>query len=73
MTSLPPTEIDVPEIQARLHELQIEHRDLDKVIDHLELTPPTDELLVRRLKKRKLMIKDRILQLEQMLVPDIPA
>ena len=35
--------------------------------------PPPDELLVRRLKKRKLALKDRILLLEQMLVPDIPA
>jgi len=73
MTSLPPTDADVSEIEAHLHELRVEHRDLDMVIDHLELSPPADELLVRRLKKRKLLLKDRILQLEQMLVPDIPA
>jgi hypothetical protein len=53
--------------------MQVEHRDLDLVIDHLRLNPPPDQLLIRRLKKRKLLLKDRISQLEQMLVPDIPA
>ena len=40
---------------------------------HLIENPPPDDLLVRRLKKRKLALKDRILLLEQMLIPDIPA
>ena len=57
----------------QLNELRVEHRDLDLVIVHLIENPPPDELLVRRLKKRKLLLKDRILLLEQMLVPDIPA
>lgn len=61
------------DIRHQLHELQIEHRDLDLVIAHLSDHPPPDELLVRRLKKRKLALKDRILMLEVMLVPDIPA
>ena len=43
------------------------------MILHLIENPPPDELLIRRLKKRKLALKDRILLLEQMLVPDIPA
>jgi hypothetical protein len=43
------------------------------VISHLIDNPPPDDLLIRRLKKRKLLLKDRILQLEAMLVPDIPA
>ena len=60
-------------IRHQLHELQVEHRDLDQVIAHLTEMPPTDELLVRRLKKRKLALKDRIRLLEEMLVPDIPA
>ena len=61
------------EIKRRIIELQIEHRDLDQVIAHLSEHPPPDELLMRRLKKRKLALKDRILLLEAMLVPDIPA
>lgn len=60
-------------IRARLHSMQVEHRDLDLVIDHLRVAPPPDQLLVRRLKKRKLLLKDRIDQLERMLTPDIPA
>lgn len=58
---------------AELNELRIEHRDLDQVIAHLTDIPPADQLLVRRLKKRKLALKDRILLLEAMLEPDIPA
>lgn len=46
---------------------------MDQVILLLIENPPADELLVRRLKKRKLAIKDRILALEDSLVPDIPA
>ena len=73
MALQPLCEDEVREIRAQLHELQIEHRDLDLVITHLIENPPPDDLLIRRLKKRKLLLKDRILQLEQMLVPDIPA
>lgn len=60
-------------IRTQLHELLLEHRDLDAAIFQLEQAPPQDELLVRRMKKRKLILKDRIRQLEEMLVPDIPA
>ena len=66
-------ETEVADIRHHLHELQVEHRDLDQVIAHLTENPPPDELLVRRLKKRKLAIKDKIILLEEMLVPDIPA
>ena len=69
----PLSDADMQDIRTQLHEMQAEHRDLDLVITHLIETPPPDELLVRRLKKRKLVLKDRILLLEQMLVPDIPA
>lgn len=61
------------EIKAELNECQIEHRDLDKVIDYLEAATVPDELLIRRLKKRKLSLKDRIMHLENSLTPDIPA
>lgn len=67
------TDEEIAAIRAQLYELQVEHRDLDLVIDHLTLNPPPDQLLIRRLKKRKLQLKDRITQLERMLVPDIPA
>jgi len=64
---------EIADIRHQLQELQVEHRDLDLVIAHLTDSPPPDDLLIRRLKKRKLALKDRILHLEQMLVPDIPA
>ena len=60
-------------LQVRLQELRVEHRDLDEVIARLLETPPGDELILRRLKKRKLQIKDRIAILASMLEPDIPA
>ena len=69
----PPTDAEISEIRTQLHELQVEHRDLDLVITHLIQNPPPDDLLIRRLKKRKLALKDKILLWEQMLVPDIPA
>jgi len=73
MSIYPLTETEISEIRAQLHELQVEHRDLDLVITHLIENPPPEDLLIRRLKKRKLLLKDRIIQLEEMLVPDIPA
>ena len=64
-------QIDTPEVlQARLVDMRIEHRDLDEAINRLTVTPADDQLLLRRLKKRKLLIKDRIVQLERMLDPD---
>ncbi|MEF8731808.1 MAG: DUF465 domain-containing protein [Candidatus Accumulibacter meliphilus] len=67
------SEEQTTEARATLEELNVEHRDLDLVIDHLLLSPPPDELLVRRLKKRKLLLKDRINQLESALEPDVQA
>lgn len=62
---------DPPEVlQARLVELRTEHRDLDEAISRITATPPEDELMLRRLKKRKLLIKDRISVLERLLDPD---
>jgi len=65
---------DTPEsaevLQARLVELRTEHRDLDEAISRMTQTPPEDQLLLRRLKKRKLLIKDRISALERMLDPE---
>jgi hypothetical protein len=57
----------------RLRELRIEHRDLDDVICRLSLDIYVDELQLRRLKKRKLMLKDQILRMESELIPDLNA
>ncbi len=64
---------DAEAIRHRIIELQIEHRDLDEAIAHLSESSSRDELQLRRLKKRKLFIKDAITRLEMGLVPDIPA
>ncbi|HEY0846792.1 MAG TPA: YdcH family protein [Noviherbaspirillum sp.] len=61
------------EIQRRIIELEVEHRDLDAVIDLLTRDVLRDELQLRRLKKRKLQLKDHITLLKMQLVPDIPA
>jgi hypothetical protein len=57
----------------RLRELRIEHRDLDDVICRLSMDLYVDELQLRRLKKRKLMLKDQIMRLESGLIPDLNA
>ena len=57
----------------RLRQLRIEHRDLDDVIHRLQLDLYVDQVQMRRLKKRKLLLKDKIYHLERMLVPDVPA
>jgi hypothetical protein len=57
----------------KLKELRIEHRDLDDVIDRLGHDPSVDQLELRRLKKRKLLLKDEITRLESSLIPDLNA
>ncbi len=57
----------------KLRALRIEHRDLDEVIARLSLDLHTDELQIKRLKKRKLVLKDQILMLESQLIPDLNA
>lgn len=59
--------------REQLRELRIEHRDLDQVIEHLQRDPMADELQLRRLKKRKLRLKDHIAQLESAMIPDMGA
>ena len=63
----------VEEVKRRIGELNLEHRDLDRAIEALEQNPLHDELQLKRLKKRKLMLKDQIFMLQRQLVPDIPA
>ncbi len=60
-------------IREKLESLRVEHRDLDDVIARLVEDRYQDELQIRRLKRRKLMLKDQIAILERQLVPDIPA
>ena len=60
-------------IQLRLIELDVEHRDLDAVIDVLILDGHHDQLQLRRLKKRKLQLKDYITLLKMQLIPEVPA
>jgi hypothetical protein len=57
----------------RLRQLRIEHRDLDDVIHRLQLDLYVDQVQLRRLKKRKLLIKDQLARLESQLIPDLNA
>ena len=67
-------ESDDPAVIARkLAELRQEHRDLDAAIERLAVASDADELAVKRLKKRKLWLKDCIARLESALIPDEPA
>jgi hypothetical protein len=60
-------------LKAKLATLKSEHRDLDDVIARLSERAPIDQLQLQRLKKRKLLLKDRISKLESELLPDIIA
>ncbi len=66
-----PGRIDL--IRSRIIELQLEHRGLDTLIDSNLTGGDFDDLALRRLKKRRLQIRDEILALQMQLVPDIPA
>ena len=57
----------------RLRQLRIEHRDLDDVISRLTMDFKVDELQMKRLKRRKLLLKDQITRLESQLIPDLNA
>ena len=67
------TEEEIQKLEERLFELKQEHRDLDDVINRLQLSPDVEELQLKRFKKRKLMLKDKIALLENALMPDILA
>ena len=64
---------EIETIKRRICELQTEHRDLDDVIARLTADSYPDELQLRRLKKRKLQLKDLIDKMQSQLVPDIEA
>lgn len=60
-------------LKEKLATLKSEHRDLDDVIARLSEHAPYDQLQMQRLKKRKLSLKDQIIQIESRLLPDIIA
>ena len=64
---------ELARLAQRVIELRLEHRDLDAAIERLQGDVDTDELTVKRLKKRKLQLKDAIAKLESALIPDEPA
>lgn len=66
-------DINLHSLSRRLIELRIEHADLDSLIDQAATTRPDDELSVRRLKKRRLLLRDQIARLEAELDPPEPA
>jgi len=60
-------------LQQRLVAVKVEHRDLDAAIARLESDPSHDELSVRRMKRRKLLLKDELARLERQIDPDVLA
>ena len=60
-------------LQQRIVALKLEHRDLDAAITRLVVDADHDELQVRRMKRRKLLLKDQIARLERQMDPDVPA
>ena len=64
---------DPGEIASLISELREEHRDLDEAIARLVVDPSVDQLRIRRMKKRKLKLKDWIAHLESQLIPDLDA
>lgn len=61
------------ELLRQLQRLRREHRELDGLIASLGETPTADQLQLRRMKKRKLLLKDSIARLESRLIPDLDA
>lgn len=67
------TDEEKTQVQARVQALEVEHGDLDDVIMRLSRDPSQDQVQLRRLKKRKLLLKDQISRLRARLIPDIIA
>jgi hypothetical protein len=65
--------VDTSEISQLLSELIEEHRDLDLAINRMLQDPWQDQLRLRRMKKRKLKLKDWMARLESRLIPDLDA
>jgi hypothetical protein len=67
------SEEETQQLRAQLEELRFEHRALDSAIARLASDPLMNQLELRRLKKRKLQLKDFMARLESRLIPDLPA
>jgi len=67
------TQNDERELREQLARLQQEHRDLDAAIAALAMSPGSDLIQVQRLKKRKLVLRDKIRRIEDQITPDIIA
>ncbi|MFK8011243.1 MAG: DUF465 domain-containing protein [Marinicellaceae bacterium] len=66
-------EFEINSLELQLLELKSEHRDLDAIIHEMIDSHHPDQLRVKRLKKRKLRLKDSIIRLESLLIPDLDA
>jgi len=66
-------EADQETLRLQLETLSLEHRDLDELINELQRQPYVDQLRLRRLKKRKLALKDQIEKIRSRLIPDLNA
>ncbi len=66
-------EQDQAELRVLLEQMRVEHSDLDEVIDRLNDDPNMDQLRLKRLKLRKLALKDMIAKVESKLIPDLNA
>lgn len=66
-------EFDIKGLELQLLEMRSEHRDLDEIIHEMIQSNHPDQLKIQRLKKRKLKLKDNIIRMESLLIPDIDA
>ncbi len=73
MSQLTTDPAELSRMARRVLELKLEHRDLDVAIARLQADIQADELALKRLKKRKLLLKDQIAWIENALIPDEPA
>lgn len=73
MSESPQINDNLHSVQRQLIELRMEHADMDDMIDRLAGSQPLDDLALRRLKKRRLLLRDQISRLEMELEPPTPA
>lgn len=73
MSNVSLTDEEQQSIRAQITMLELEHGDLNDIIDRIVEDPTQDQLQLRRLKKRKLLLKDQITRLQARLIPDIIA